>query len=115
MELHAIGSALFHALRPGSGRVVVLADWTNRHDFVQLALALPFQGRALPFYSVVVEKGDGSGAHEGLMIEAEARALEALSAMCGDAITPSLLPIGALATGAGLKVFKTGDGTSCSV
>ena len=91
VELHAIGSALFHALRPRSGPVVVLADWTDRHGFVQLALALPFQGRALPFYSVVVEKGDGSGAHEGLMIEAEAQALEALSAMCGDAITPVII------------------------
>ena len=91
VEVGAVSAALFHVLRPATGRVVVLADWTDRHDFQQLVLALPCHGRAIPFYSVVVEKGDGSGAQEGLMIEAEAQALDALSKICGDTITPIIV------------------------
>lgn len=91
VEVDAVSEALFHQLRPGSGPVVVLADWTDRHDFQQLVLALPRDGRALPFYCITVEKGDGSGKHEGLMIEAEATALDALGRMCADAITPIII------------------------
>lgn len=87
VEVDAISEALFHQLRPASGPVVVLADWTDRYDFQQLVLALPRHGRAMPFYAITIEKGDGSGRHEGLMIEAEALALDALSRMCGDEIT----------------------------
>ena len=91
VEVTAVGEALFHQLRPTTEPVVVLADWTDRHDFQQLVLALPRDGRALPFYCVTVEKGDGSGAHEGLMIQAEAMALETLARFCGDAITPIVI------------------------
>lgn len=91
VELDAISQGLFRRLRPATGQVVVVADWTDRHEFQQLALALPSNGRALPFYCASVEKGDGSGAHEGLMVQAEAQALEALDKMCGDAITPVII------------------------
>ena len=91
VEVDAVNEALFHQLRPAQGQVVVLADWTDRHAFQQLVLALPRDGRALPFYSITVEKGDGSGKHDGLMIEAEAAALEALGHMCGDAIAPIII------------------------
>lgn len=91
VEIDAVSEAMFHQLRPKNGRVVVLADWTDRHDFQQLALALPRGRRALPFYCVTVEKGDGSGKHDGLMIQAEREALDALARFCGDAITPIVI------------------------
>lgn len=91
VEVPAISEALFQQLRPATGPVVVLADWTDRHDFQQLVLALPRDGRALPFYCVTVKKGDGSGAHNGLMIQAEAKALETLARFCGDEVTPIVI------------------------
>lgn len=50
VEVDAVSEGLFHQLRPRKGPVVVLADWTDRHRFPQLALALPRDGRALPFF-----------------------------------------------------------------
>ena len=91
VEVDAVSEAFFHTLKPATGPVVILADWTDRHKFQQLVLALPCDGRALPFYWVTVEKGDGSGHHDGLMIEAEAMALDALERMCGDTITPIII------------------------
>jgi len=91
VEVEAVSEGLFHQLRPKTGPVVVLADWTDRHDFQQLALALPRHGRALPFLCITVEKGDGSGAHDGLMIEAEREALAMLARFCGDEITPVII------------------------
>lgn len=91
IEVDAISDGLFRLLKPSRGLVVVLADWTDRHAFQQLVLALPCNGRALPFYCVTVEKGDGSGAHEGLMVQAETQALEALARMCGDTIKPVII------------------------
>lgn len=91
IEVDAISHALFHFLKPSQSMPVVLADWTDRHAFQQLVLALPCNGRALPFYCVTVEKGDGSGAHEGLMVQAEAQAFEALARMCQDTIKPVII------------------------
>jgi hypothetical protein len=91
VEIDAVNAALFEQFYPRSGPVVVLADWTDRRSFQQLVLALPRDGRALPFYSITVQKGDGSGAHAGLMIRAEAEALEALAGMCGDVIRPVII------------------------
>lgn len=91
VEVEAISEALFHQLRPRTGPIVVLADWTDRGKFQQLVLALPCDGRALPFYCITVEKGNGSGAHEGLMIEAETMALDALGRFCGNAIIPIII------------------------
>lgn len=91
VEIDAVSEALFHALRPIQGPVMVLADWTDRHDFQQLVLAFPRNGRALPFYSITIEKGDGSGAHEGLMREAETTAIETLARFCADTITPVII------------------------
>lgn len=48
-------------------------------------------GRAIPFYSVTVEKGDGSGSQEGSMIEAEGEAPEALACICGDTVVPIII------------------------
>lgn len=91
VEVEAVSQGLFRQFCPAPGSVVVLADWTDRHDFQQLVLALPRDGRALPFYCITVEKGDGSGAHEGLMIEAEGMALDALARFCGQEITPIII------------------------
>lgn len=90
VEVDAVSTVLFHQLRPAQG-VVVLADWTDRHAFQQLVLALPRNGRALPFYATTVLKGDGSGDMEGSMVQAEAAAIEALARMCGDAIKPIII------------------------
>lgn len=91
VEVDSVSSALFHQFRPTHGPVVVLADWTDRHPFQQLVLALPRDGRAIPFLCITVEKGDGSGAHDGLMIEAERLALELLATFCGKDITPIII------------------------
>lgn len=93
--------ALDHALqsRPidRKRRPLILQSDSHREIVVDIAqvvaavLALPRDGRSLPFYSITVEKGDGSGAHDGLMIEAEHEAMEALGRMCGDAIEPVII------------------------
>ena len=91
VEIDTVSEAVFHQFRPRTGPLVVLADWTDRHPFQQLVLALPRDSRAIPFYSITVEKGDGSGTHKGLMIQAESEALEALARMCGDTICPIII------------------------
>jgi hypothetical protein len=45
----------------------------------------------LPFYSLTVEKGDGSGAHAGLMVEAEREALAALARFCPAGVRPIIV------------------------
>lgn len=91
VELDAVSEALFHEFRPSQGDVVVLADWTDRFDFQTLILALPRDGRALPFFSITVKKGTGTGEEDGLMIAAEAEALETLARLCGDTISPVII------------------------
>ena len=58
VEIDSVNEALFHQFRPHDAPVVVLADWTDRHPFQTLVLALPRDGRAIPFYSITVEKGE---------------------------------------------------------
>lgn len=91
VEVDAVHEAIFERFRPRRGPVIVLADWTDRNPYQQLVLALPCHGRALPFYCATIKKGDGSGAQEGLMIEAETEAIEALARMCGDTICPVII------------------------
>jgi hypothetical protein len=91
VEVDAVNAALFHEFCPVDEPAVVVADWTDRGAFQQLVLALPRDGRAVPFYWITVEKGDGSGEHDGLMIEAEQMALDALTRMCGDTIRPIII------------------------
>ena len=91
VEVDAISQAIFEQLRPATTRPVILADWTDRHDFQQLVLALPRDGRALPFYCISVERGDGAEKYKGLMVMAERMALEALAEFCGDTITPIVI------------------------
>jgi hypothetical protein len=91
VEIDAVSEAIFHQFRPHDEPVVVLADWTDRYHFQTLTLALPRDGRAIPFYSISVEKGDGSGAHKGMMVEAEADAMNALEKMCNDNTKPVII------------------------
>lgn len=91
IEVDAVSEAIFHEFRRAGDDVIVLADWTDRHHFQTLVLALPRDGRAIPFYSITVEKGDGSGEQEGLMIEAEGEALSALAHICGETIRPIII------------------------
>ncbi len=91
VEIDRVSEGLFHQFRPPTGDVVVLADWTDRYAFQTLALALPRDGRAMPFLSITVPKGDGSGRQDGLMIAAEREALEILAALCGDTIRPIII------------------------
>lgn len=91
VEVESISEGLFSHFRPKVGMVQVLADWTDRHKHQQLVFALPCNGRALPFLCITVKKGDGSGQHAGLMIDAEALALEQLGRMCGDTIKPVII------------------------
>ncbi len=91
VELDELSSALFLELCPASGNVVVLADWTDRHAWQQLTLAVPCDGRAMPFYSATIAKGDGTGAHEGLMVAAERKALDTLASFCALGVTPIIV------------------------
>lgn len=91
VEIDAVNEAIFHQFRPHNEPPVVLADWTDRHRFQQLVLALPRDGRAIPFLSITIPKGDGSGAFDGLMIEAEEQALETLATFCGNTIRPIII------------------------
>ena len=91
VEIDAVNNTVFQQFSPRDEPVVVLADWTDRYRFQTLTLALPRDGRAIPFYFISVEKGDGSGAHKGLMIEAEADAMDALATMCGEGIKPIII------------------------
>ena len=82
VELEAVYSALFHAVAPCEGPIVVLADWTDIAPFQQLMLSLPRDGRALPFLSLTVPKGTYSGEQDGSMLFAEVRALSILRRLC---------------------------------
>lgn len=82
VEFEAVHQALFNALAPGEGPIVILVDWTDIGPFQQLVLSLPRDGRALPFMSLTVPKGTYSGEQDGSMVFAEARALQTLYRLC---------------------------------
>lgn len=91
VELEAVHAALFEALCPSSGPVVVLVDWTDLDPFQQLVFSLPRDGRALPFLSVTVRKGQMRGEQDGSMVFAEGHALEMLRRICPADRTPVLV------------------------
>lgn len=91
VEVTAAFKGLFKACCPPTGELVVLADWTDRHWCQQLVLALPRNGRALPFLCITVPKSETAGEHAGAMIAAEARALEMLAGFCGPRRTPIVI------------------------
>lgn len=91
VEVEAISAALFAFLRPPTGRVIVLADWTDIAPFQQLVFSLPRDGRSLPFLCITVRKGTTEHEQEGTMIAAEQRALELLATMCPPGLVPILV------------------------
>lgn len=82
LEVQAISAALFEFLRPATGRIIVLADWTDMEPFQQLILSLPRDGRSLPFLCLSIPKGRHEGDQQGAMVAAENGALEQLERMC---------------------------------
>jgi len=78
VECLAIAKGLFDAFAPKSGRVLVLADWTDVANGKLLVFALPCNGRSIPFFVKVLPKHVG----EGEMIRAENKALELLKDIC---------------------------------
>ena len=82
VETEALSAALFRFLLPVTGRVIVLADWTDLHPFQQLVFSFPRDGRALPFLCITIRKSESEGGGDGEMVAAEQRALAVLERMC---------------------------------
>jgi hypothetical protein len=91
LEVHGLCATVFNLLRGRDRRPVILADWTDRHAFKQLVLALPKDGRALPFLWLTIKKDDLEGVNEGLEIDAEREALGQLEAMCPRGVSPIII------------------------
>jgi len=77
-EGEALAKGIFESFAPKSGRVLVLADWTDVAHGKLLVFCLPANGRSLPFFTKAVAKQAGDGA----MIRAEREALAALQRIC---------------------------------
>lgn len=88
LEVEALSAALFHYLRPPTGRTIILVDWTDIEPFQQLVFSLPRNGRALPFLSLTILKGTSTEAQEGAMIAAEQQGLELLARMMPTDLKP---------------------------
>lgn len=85
LETDALAQGIFEMFAPVSGRVLVLADWTDVANGKLLVFSLPSNGRSIPFFAVAIAKKAG----EGAMIRCENEALEALQRICqnrGDVI-----------------------------
>lgn len=78
LECEAIAEGLFNAFAPKTGRVLVLADWTDVANGKMLVFTLPCNGRSIPFFVKVVPKQAGDGA----LVHAEEEALQALGRIC---------------------------------
>jgi len=91
VEVTAVFSALFSACCPREGEVIVLVDWTDRHSFQQLVMALSRDGRALPFLCITVPKSENAGEQEGAMIAAEAKAVELFASFCPARCKPIII------------------------
>lgn len=78
LELEALARAIFEMFAPASGRILVLADWTDVANGKLLVFSLPSNGRSIPFFARAVAKKAG----EGAMIRCENEALEALQRVC---------------------------------
>jgi len=73
-EAEALATGIFATFAPITGRLLVLADWTDVPNGKLLVFSLPANGRSIPFYAVSVAKKAG----EGAMKRAEDSALAAL-------------------------------------
>lgn len=91
VESAALFEALFKACCPPTGELVVLVDWTDRHWCQQLVMAMPRNGRALPFLCITIPKSEVKGEQEGAMIEAETRAMQMFAGFCPAGRTPIII------------------------
>lgn len=91
VEVASVFRGLFSLLRGTHKRPLVLADWTDRHDYEQLVFALSKNGRALPFLWVTVKKADFEDATQGLKIRAENYALRLLKTICPANVQPIII------------------------
>lgn len=78
IEAEALAQGIFEAFAPATGRVEVLADWTDVPNGKMLVFSLPANGRSIPFFVQVAPKQAG----EGGMIRAENEGLAALARIC---------------------------------
>ena len=91
VETDSVCAALFHFLRPRTGRTIILADWTDLEPFQQLVFSLPRDGRALPFLWITIRKKSQEEENKGVMVAAEKRALDLLAHMCPPGLSPILI------------------------
>ena len=91
LEVEALNAALFHSLRPPTGRTIILVDWTDIDPFQQLVFSMPRNGRALPFLSLTIKKGTSTQAQEGAMIAAEKQGMETLARMIPADLKPIIV------------------------
>jgi len=78
LEIEAVAQGIFEVFAPRTGRVFVLADWTDVANGKLLVFSLPANGRSIPFLTKAVAKKAG----EGAIIQAENEGLMALSRIC---------------------------------
>ena len=78
LEMELLAQAIFEMFAPASGRVLILADWTDVANGKLLVFSLPSNGRSIPFFASAVAKKAG----EGAMIRCENESLEALQRIC---------------------------------
>lgn len=78
LETEALAQGIFAAFAPASGRILVLADWTDVANGKLLVFSLPCNGRSIPLFAKAVAKKAG----EGAMVRAEEEGLEALGRIC---------------------------------
>lgn len=91
VETEALFAALFRALRPITGRTIILVDWTDLHPFQQLVFSFPRDGRALPFMATTIKKGSTEEENKGAMVAAENQALSMLERICPPKVCPVLV------------------------
>ena len=90
-ETEALFAALFHFLRPPTGRTIILADWTDLHPFQQLVFSFPRDGRSLPFLVITIKKRFSEEETAGAMVAAEHQALQMLERICPRDVHPILI------------------------
>lgn len=78
LETEALALAIFEMFAPASGRILLLADWTDVANGKLLVFSVPANGRSIPFFAKAVAKKAG----EGAMVRCENEALEALARIC---------------------------------
>jgi len=91
LERLAISEVLFNILRGNDSCPIVLADWTDRHDFEQLVLSIPRDGRSMPFHAITIKSAKLGGENQGALIRAEQQILRELHAMCPLGVTPIIV------------------------